>query len=60
MVEYADSFAAEIEPLGHTQGQARALLACREDDLVAIDFVPNAAFEQTPGPKAGTPLPATR
>lgn len=57
---YVDAFAAEIEPLGHTAEQARTLLRCHEDDLVAIDFVPNAAFEQTPGPKAGTPLPATR
>ena len=34
------------------------MLEIRADDLVAIDFTPNAAFEQTPGPKAGTPLPA--
>jgi hypothetical protein len=53
---YVESFACEIEPLGHSRGQARALLLCPEEDLVAIDFVPNAAFEQTPGPKAGTPL----
>jgi hypothetical protein len=57
---YVDAFAAEIEPLGHTTEQARTLLKCREDDLVAVDFAPSAAFEQTPGPKAGTPLPATR
>lgn len=53
---HVEAFACEIEPLGHSRGQARVLLLCAEDDLVAIDFVPNAAFEQTPGPKAGTPL----
>ena len=57
---YVAAFAAEIEPLGHTTEQARTLLECHEDDLVAVDFVPSAAFEQTPGPRAGTPLPTTR
>jgi hypothetical protein len=27
-------------------------------ELVAITFTPLAAFEQTPGPAAGQPLPA--
>jgi acyl-CoA synthetase (AMP-forming)/AMP-acid ligase II len=57
---YVAAFASEIEPLGHTTEQARTLLECHENDLVAVDFVPSAAFEQTPGPKAGTPLPTTR
>jgi hypothetical protein len=57
---YVEAFAREIATLGHTHEQARTLLAIRDDDLVAIDFTPNAAFEQTPGPKAGSPLAAPR
>jgi len=58
IARYVEAFAREIASLGHTEAQAHALFECRLEDLVAIDFVPNAAFEQTPGPKAGTPLPA--
>jgi hypothetical protein len=36
---------------------ARALLARRDGPLVAIELVPHVAFDQTPGPRAGTPLP---
>ena len=32
------------------------MLAHRLDDLVAISFAPEQAFDQTPGPKAGAPL----
>ena len=47
---YVDAFAREIEPLGHSAGAgARAARVRATDDLVAIDFVPTAAFEQTPG-----------
>ena len=55
---YVEAFGREIASLGHTDVQARTLFAFRADDLVAIDFTPNAAFEQTPGPKAGSPLKA--
>ena len=50
------AFAEDIGKLGHTEDQARTLVASVEGDLVAIDFTPSAAFEQTPGPNAGTPL----
>lgn len=53
---YALAFGREIGLLGHTDEQARAMFEFRADDLVAIDFTPSAAFEQTPGPKAGRPL----
>ena len=53
---YVEAFGREIGLLGHTDEQAQAMFAFRLDDLVAIDFTPSAAFEQTPGPKAGTPL----
>jgi len=28
----------------------------RIDDLVQVTFTPKAAFEQTPGPRAGQPM----
>jgi len=54
---YAQAFAIEIAPLGHGAEHARALFMCVDDDLIAIDFTPNAAFEQTPGPSAGKAIP---
>ena len=55
---HVEAFARDIIPMGHTLEQAQTVHWFREDDLVAIDFTPSAAFEQTPGPKAGAPLPA--
>jgi hypothetical protein len=37
---------------------ARAMLAYRLDDLVAIEFEPEQSFDQTPGLKAGQPISA--
>jgi len=54
---HTEAFAAEIAVLGHRPQQARALLDCADEDVVAIDFTPKAAFEQTPGPRAGTQIP---
>jgi hypothetical protein len=36
------------------------MLAHRLEDLVAITFEPEFAFDQTPGPRAGTPLAGGR
>jgi hypothetical protein len=60
LARYVDAFATEIGKLGHTGAQAHIMFECRDEDVVAIDFRPNAAFEQTPGPKAGSPLAVTR
>lgn len=57
---YVEAFGLEITPLGQTSEQARVVFACTDGDLVAVDFTPNAAFEQTPGPNAGTPIPLPR
>lgn len=43
----------EIAQVGHPARATRALLACRLEDLVAVSFEPEQAFDQTPGPKAG-------
>jgi hypothetical protein len=54
---YADAFAAAIASIGHADQLARAALACPPDEVVAVAFTPSAAFVQTPGPRAGAPLP---
>ncbi|PKO36369.1 MAG: hypothetical protein CVU33_18790 [Betaproteobacteria bacterium HGW-Betaproteobacteria-6] len=49
-------FLEEVIPFGMPENMVRALLAYTVDDLVTVVYSPNAAFTQTPGPKAGDPL----
>ena len=49
-------FLLEVLPLGMSEAVVRAILAYQPDDLVSVVYSPCAAFSQTPGPKAGTPL----
>ena len=49
-------FVLEVVPLGMSEAVVRAILAYTPDDLVTVTYSPSAAFSQTPGPKAGTPL----
>ncbi len=51
-----DSAVEDIRKLGYSEAQARTLLAYDPADLVAASFTPTEAFQQTPGPRAGTPL----
>jgi len=53
---YLASMEHEVERVGYTRAMARAMLAHRLEDVVAVRFTPEQAFVQTPGPKAGTPL----
>jgi len=46
----------ELTLIGFGPVYARAMLAHRMDDVVAIEFAPDQAFDQTPGPKAGRPI----
>lgn len=46
----------ELTLIGLGPVYARAMLAHRMDDVVAIEFEPEQAFDQTPGPKAGRPI----
>ena len=55
---YGTAFVACLRPLGFTEPMVRALLDCPDADLVAVAFTPEAAFNQTPGAQAGTPLQA--
>lgn len=56
MRAYAASFGEEIGRIGFAAPFARAIMAGAEDEALAVHFVPDAAFEQTPGPAAGQPL----
>jgi hypothetical protein len=53
---YVDTFVAVLAGLGYSEPVFRALLWADPDDLVAVTFSPSAAFDQTPGPRAGAPL----
>lgn len=43
----------ELQAIGYGPGLAALLLAHKLEDLVAVSFVPEQAFDQTPGPQAG-------
>lgn len=53
---YADAFAAAIAPLGHPAALAHAMVHSAAEDIVAVSFSPLKGFDQTPGPRAGSPL----
>ena len=55
---YLASMEYEVGCVGYDAPFVRAMLGFRLDDVVAISFSPAEAFDQTPGPKAGTALPA--
>jgi len=55
---YLASMEEEVGAVGFAAHFVQAMLAFRLEDLVAISFSPTEAFDQTPGPKAGTALPA--
>lgn len=56
MLAAGEAFCAELVALGYPEAFARALMAPSADDAVAATFTPVAAFEQTPGPRAGERL----
>ena len=56
---YLCSMEQELQRVGYAAPFARAMLAHAFDDLVALSFEPVAAFDQTPGPKAGTVISAS-
>lgn len=53
---YRESMEQEVGAVGFPPTFTHAMLAHRIDDVVAIAFVPEQAFDQSPGPHAGTPL----
>ena len=55
---YLRSMEHEIGNVGQSAAFVQAMLGCRLDDVVAIRLRPSEAYDQTPGPKAGSALPA--
>ena len=53
---YLERLTGELRHIGFSDGFARAMVKVPSADVVAVAFEPSAAFVQTPGPKAGTPL----
>lgn len=56
LARYLSSMEHELQRIGYAPSVTRAMLAHRLDEVVAISFEPEQAFEQTPGPRAGTLL----
>lgn len=56
---YLASMEIEVGAVGAEPAFVRAMLAFRLEDLVAIEFSPEQAFDQTPGPRAGSALPGS-
>lgn len=59
-----DAYAATITrawcAIGHTESFGQSLMSREGDPLVAFELEPEQAFDQTPGPRAGTPVGARR
>ena len=53
---YLRAMQGELDRVGFSAEFAAAMLAHRLDDLSAIEFSPEHAYDQTPGPHAGQPL----
>ena len=53
---YRRALVAELERIGIAPALSLALLDGAAGRLVALDFTPSEAYEQTPGPDAGKPL----
>jgi hypothetical protein len=58
LARYLASMEHEVQQAGFPPPLTRAMLAHRLEDLVAVRFSPQQAFDQTPGPRAGTPVGA--
>jgi hypothetical protein len=58
--QHFEATLAHIVPLGYPEDGIRCYFAYQPEQLVAVSFEPVAAFEQTPGPGAGRPLPVAR
>jgi len=58
LARYRASMVEEIAAVGFEARFVHAMLDFALDDLVAVEFAPGQAFDQTPGPRAGAALPA--
>lgn len=53
---YVESFVKELSRIGLREALGRAVMSSADEESVGLTFEPNAAFVQTPGPKAGSRL----
>ena len=60
IARHREAFASELASIGFPEALPRALLAGARADVVAVGFTPLEAFQQTPGPTAGTPIRSRR
>ena len=56
IAKHREGFVRELTSLGYIDAWGKMLLAGERGDVVAVGFTIAAAFNQTPGPTAGTPL----
>jgi hypothetical protein len=56
LARYLLAMEKEIAEVGFPPLLTRTMLAHEFDDIVAVEFEPLEAFDQTPGPKAGAPV----
>jgi hypothetical protein len=54
--KYSDAFVDQVRRLGFDETLIRALIWLDPEQLAALTFTPDEAFEQTPGPGAGNRL----
>jgi hypothetical protein len=57
VASHREEWVDELCRIGYAREFAKALWGPLPEALVAISFTPTAAFQQTPGPAAGQPLP---
>lgn len=56
LARYLASMEHELGRIGFGPNYTRIMLGHQLDDVVAVSFSPEQAFDQTPGPKAGASL----
>jgi hypothetical protein len=56
VADYRERMIAHISPIGFAPEMLRAFFGTSVSDIVALQFTPCAAFDQTPGPNAGAAL----
>ncbi len=56
LARYLASMQCELAQVGYGPEFAAAMLSAQLEDVVAVQFTPESAFDQTPGPRAGIPL----
>lgn len=59
IADYCERMIAHITPLGFAPDMLRAFFSIPLSDAVALQFTPDDAFDQTPGPNAGVALAGT-